>query len=150
VIAVDVQAARVSRARQLGADEAIDSSAVDPVEVIRDLTQGKGVTCALDASGAPAARLAAVRSAARWGTVAFVGEGGDVTLDVSPDLIRKQLTVIGSYTFSIVGQAECARFSAQHGVDVDAIFSDRWTLEEAEAAYRDFDQQTGGKALIAP
>ena len=58
-----------------------------------------------------------------WGKACFVGEGGDVTLDVSPDLLRRQVTLIGSWTFSTVGQAECARYIADRGVDVDKLFT---------------------------
>ncbi|GHE93930.1 oxidoreductase [Amycolatopsis deserti] len=148
VIAVDIAAERVAKATEFGAAHAIDSSASDPVEAIRELTGGKGVTRALDCSGAPAARAAAVRAAARWGRVAFVGEGGEVTLNVSPEVIRKQLTILGSYTFSIAGQADCARFVARHGVEVDKLFTDRWQLADAERAYREFDKQTGGKAVF--
>lgn len=148
VIAVDIAHERVDRARELGATHAVDSSSTDAIEAIRELTGGKGVTKALDCSGAPLARAAAVKSAAKWGTVAFVGEGSTVTIDVSPDMIRKQLTILGSYTFSLVGQAECARFAVRHGVDVDQIFTDRWRLDDVVEAYADFDRQTGGKAVI--
>ncbi|MBF6245768.1 MULTISPECIES: zinc-binding dehydrogenase [Nocardia] len=148
VIAVDVASERVARAAEFGAAHAIDSSATDAVEAIRELTRGKGVSCALDCSGASAARAAAVQATAPWGRVGFVGEGGQVTLNVSPDIIRKQLTIIGSYTFSVVGQGDCARFIAAHGVDVDKVFTDHWTLDDADQAYREFDKQTGGKAVI--
>ena len=78
----------------------------------------------------------------------FVGEGGDVTLDVSRDLLRKQLTLIGSWTFSAMGQAECARFIADNDIDLEKIFSHRWKLGEVEDAYRVFDTQATGKAVI--
>ncbi|MGW5153769.1 hypothetical protein [Rhodococcus koreensis] len=55
---------------------------------------------------------------------------------------------IGSYTFSHVGMGECARFVAQHGIDVDALFTDRWKIEDAETAYKEFDRQVRGKAVI--
>ncbi|HEX2316471.1 MAG TPA: zinc-binding dehydrogenase [Thermomonospora sp.] len=148
VIAVDIAGDRVARAREFGAAHAIDSSLTDAAEAIRDLTGGRGATKALDCSGAPAARAAAVHGTRAWGTVGFVGEGGEVTLEVSPDLIRKQLTLVGSYTFSLTGQAECARFVADHGVDVDRLFTHRWTLDDADEAYREFDKQTAGKAVI--
>jgi (R,R)-butanediol dehydrogenase / meso-butanediol dehydrogenase / diacetyl reductase len=148
VIAVDVQETRVERAGEFGAAHAINSATTDPVEAIRELTGGRGVTRAVDASGVAAGREAAVRAMRAWGTVAFVGEGGTVTLNVSPEVLRKQLTIVGSWTFSTVGQAECARFVRDHDVDVDKIFTDRWTLDDAAEAYRDFDQQTGGKAVI--
>ncbi|WP_067810314.1 zinc-dependent alcohol dehydrogenase family protein [Nocardia beijingensis] len=148
MIAVDVQADRVARAREFGAAHTIDSSADDPVAVIRELTAGLGVSAALDCSGAAVARAAAVRAAGQWGRVAFVGEGGEVTVEVSPDIIRKQLTVLGSYTFSLTGQADCARFVADHGIDLDRLFTDRWTLGDAVRAYAEFDQQAAGKAVI--
>ncbi len=148
VIAVDIEPSRVARATDFGAVHSLNSGDVDPVEAILELTDGKGVSCAVDASGAAVARAAAVRSAAKWGRVAFVGEGGEVTLNVSHDILRKQLTILGSWTFSIAGQAECARFSASHGVDIDKVFTDRWSLAEAAEAYREFDKQSGGKAVF--
>ena len=38
-----------------------------------------------------------------------------MTINVSPDMLRKQLTIIGSWTFSAMGQAECARFVVDNG-----------------------------------
>jgi (R,R)-butanediol dehydrogenase / meso-butanediol dehydrogenase / diacetyl reductase len=148
VIAVDVSGDRAARATRFGADHVIDASLVDPVEAIREFTSGKGVGRALDTSGASAGRSAAVRSAAPWGVVCFVGEGGDVTLNVSPEIIRKQLTIVGSWTTSNVGLADCARFIADRGLPVDDLFTDRWTLEQAEEAYRVFDTQASGKAVF--
>ena len=77
-------------------------------------------------------------------------EGGDVSLNVSPDLIRRQITLMGSWTFSTVGQADCARFVADRKIDVDSLFTDRWTLAQAEQAYQLFDQQQCGKGVIFP
>ena len=54
---------------------------------------------------------AAVRCVRAWGTACFVGERGQVTLDVSADLLRRQVTLVGSWTFSKQGQAECAELS---------------------------------------
>jgi len=80
----------------------------------------------------------------------FVGERGQVTLDVSADLLRRQVTLVGSWTFSKQGQAECAEFIAERKVDVERLFTHRWRLEQAEEAYRLFDTQTTGKAVILP
>jgi threonine dehydrogenase-like Zn-dependent dehydrogenase len=111
------------------------------------LTDG-GADLALDTSGQPDGRAAAVRGAKVWGTVCFVGEGKNVTIDVSPDMLRKQLTIIGSWTFSWQGQADCARFVIERKVDVERLFTHRWKLEEAEEAYRVFDTQVTGKGVF--
>lgn len=148
VIAVDISADRLASGRAFGAHHVIDSSAVDPVEAIKEITGGKGATASIESSGAPPARVAAVRSLAPWGRVALVGLGGGLTLDVSPDIVIKQISILGSYTFSIVGLGECARFVADHGIAVDDVFTDRWSIDQADEAYQEFDKQTRGKAVF--
>jgi threonine dehydrogenase-like Zn-dependent dehydrogenase len=63
--------------------------------------------------------------------------------------LRKQLTIIGSWTFSTIGQAECARFIADRKIPVDHLFTHRWPLAKAEEAYRLFDRQSSGKGVFA-
>jgi threonine dehydrogenase-like Zn-dependent dehydrogenase len=133
-----------------GADAVIDPAANDPVEAIRDLTHGEGADKALDATSSSEARQNAVRCVRKFGTACFVGIGGDVTLDVGNDLIRRQTTLIGHQTFSKVGQADCARFVADRKIDIDSLFTHSWTLEQAEEAYRLFDQQKTGKGFFQP
>lgn len=148
VIGLDISPERLAMAEGFGADLAIDPSKDDPVAAIRDLTHGEGAHKTLDCSSSPDARAAAVRATRSWGTACYVGEGGQVTLDVSPDLLRRQITLVGSWTFSTVGQAECARFVADRGIPVDKLFSDRWRLDQADEAYRRFDTQTTGKGVF--
>jgi threonine dehydrogenase-like Zn-dependent dehydrogenase len=150
VIAIDVSRERLALARELGAHELIDGAVTDVVAAIRDLTHGEGAHKTLDASSAPEARAAAVRAVRTWGTACFVGERGQVTLDVSPDLLRRQVTLVGSWTFSRQGQAECAEFVEDRQIDVEKLFTHRWSLEQADEAYRVFDRQTTGKAVILP
>ncbi len=57
----------------------------------------------------------------------FVGERNNVTIDVSPDMLRKQLTIIASWTFSSIGQAECAQFIVDRKVDVEGLFDTQTT-----------------------
>jgi threonine dehydrogenase-like Zn-dependent dehydrogenase len=149
VIALDTSAERLARAKEFGAEAVLDPSKSDNVvAAIRDLTHGLGADLSLDASSAPSARQQAVQCVRTWGKACFVGEGGTVTLDVSNDMLRRQVTVMGSWTFSIVGQADCARFIADRGIDVDKLFTDRWKLEQADEAYRVFDAQTSGKGVF--
>jgi threonine dehydrogenase-like Zn-dependent dehydrogenase len=149
VIALDVSDERLARAKGFGADALINPKTGDALAAIKALTHGLGADLALDTSGTPEGRLTAVRATRAWGTVCFVGEGGGVSLDVSPDMLRKQLTIIGSWTFSTIGQAECARFVADRNIAVDHLFTHRWGLSQADEAYRLFDRQTSGKAVFA-
>ena len=148
VIAVDVSPERLGLAREFGAEDAIDARTADPVAAIRELTHGEGAEATLDCTGHPDGRLGAVRSAAIWGRVGFVGEGGTLTIDVSKELLRKQLTLHASWTFSAVGQWECARWIAERRIPLGRIFTHRFGLDEADAAYRLFDTQTTGKGVF--
>jgi threonine dehydrogenase-like Zn-dependent dehydrogenase len=141
---------RLARAKDFGADalihpKLIDPKADDPAALIKELTHGLGADLTLDTSGTAEGRLTAVRGTRAWGVACLVGEGGSVTLDVSPDMLRKQLTVMGSWTFSTVVQAECARFIADRRIAVDGLFTHRWQLAQAEEAYRLFDTRPAAK-----
>lgn len=150
VIAIDVSPERRKLAQEFGAPVVLDGASKDIVTAIRDLTHGEGAHKTLDCSSAPEARAAAVRAVRSWGTACFVGERGQVTLDVSPDLLRRQVTLVGSWTFSKQGQAECGEFVADQEIDVEKLFTHRWKLDQAEEAYKLFDTQTTGKAVILP
>jgi len=148
VIGVDISTERVERSKDFGVTHAIDGSKVDPIEEIHKLTRGKGVTCAMDCAGGEIPKQQAIRSTAAWGRIALVAVGGNLNVDAMKDLIGKQRTVVGSYTFSEVAMKDCAHFIADHGVAVDNLFTDRWKLEQAEQAYREFDKQAGGKGVF--
>lgn len=148
VIAVDLSEERLGLARQFGADVTINPRDGDPVQAIRDLTHGEGAEATLDCTGNPEARVGAVKSARIWGRVCFVGEGNTTTFEISPDIIHKQLTIYGSWTFSSVGQAECARFIVERAIPLKPLLTHRFSLEQAEEAYRLFDTQTTGKGVI--
>lgn len=151
VIALDTSDERLARAKELGADELINpKTCEDVVQKIRDLTHGRGAHLSLDASSSPQARAQAVKCLRTWGKACFVGEGDSVTLDVSNDLLRRQITLIGSWTFSTIGQGDCARFVADRGIEVDKLFTHRWKLEQAKEAYELFDHQSAGKGVILP
>jgi len=148
VIALDTNPQRLERAREFGADELVNPGSNDPVAAIKELTGGKYADLTLDTSSNRDARLNAIRSTKVWGTMCFVGEGGDVTIDVSPHLLRRQMTLIASWTFSTVIQAECAAFCVERKIDVDKLFTHRWSLDQADEAYKLFDKQADGKGVF--
>jgi L-iditol 2-dehydrogenase len=58
--------------------------------------------------------------------------------------------VFGHWTFSKNGQADCARFVSDRKIDVDQLFTHRWTLNQADEAYSLLDQQKTGKGVFLP
>ena len=98
IIAVESIPYRAERARLLGAEFVLDPRDPGTLPRIMELTGGLGVDCALDCSGVVAAERLCIDAARRKGKVAFIGECNDsLPISVSPDMIRKGLTVIGSW-----------------------------------------------------
>ena len=135
-------------AKKLGADVVIDASEQDPVEAIRELTHGEGAHATLDATGIPEARINAVDSAMLWGKLCFVGEGNTTTFDVSSQIIHKQLTILGSWTFSLSGLDEVANFVVERKIPLTNLITHRFRLEQAVEAYQLFDSGRTGKVVF--
>ena len=149
VIAVDITPERLELAKQHGADVVLNSREDDVVATVKELTYGEGADAALDTSGNGEARNNAVGCARIWGRVCFVGIGGSPTaFNVERDIIHKQLNVFGSWTFSSIIQADCARFVIDHQLPLASIFTHRFTLDDAAQAYQLFDTQTTGKGVF--
>jgi len=93
---------RAERARQMGADLVVDPTQPDALAAIMEATQGLGVDCALDCAGRVPAERLCIDATRRKGKVAFVGEGSEeLPSRVSEDLLRKGLTVIGSWHYNL-------------------------------------------------
>ncbi len=77
------------------------------------------------------------------------GQGAEATMDCTGVAeARRQLTIHASWTFSAMGQAECARFIVDRKVPLKKLLTHRFKLDEADAAYRLFDTQTTGKGVF--
>lgn len=148
VIAIDVIPDRLELASHLGADVTVRASQDPVLDVIRQLTHGEGADATLDATGIPEVRLQAVDSAKLWGRVCFVGEGNTTTFDVSPQIIHKQLTIYGSWTFSTGGLAEVAQFVVDRQVPLRDLITHTFALDQASEAYALFDTGRTGKVVL--
>lgn len=147
VIALDVDNDRLVAAQAAGADIVINPKNTDASEAIKALTDGKGASMVLETSGSATAASDSVSSIRSWGTIGLVGIGAEFKLTVGR-VLRKQLRVIPSWTMSIQGQQACADFVVERNIDLDRIFTNRWSLDEAEEAYRLFNKQSSGKGVF--
>lgn len=73
IVAVDVAPEKLAVAEELGATDAVDGTAGDAVDQVRELTGGVGVDFAFSAIGAPVGLDQAVRMCAYAGTATLVG-----------------------------------------------------------------------------
>ena len=150
VVALDISSARLEQSIGLGAWATVNPASEKSVEAaVRDLTNGRGVSKSLETSGASAAAREALQVLDLWGAACWVGVGSTIQFDLTEHLY-KQFTAMSSWTLSISQIADCARFVVDRKVDVDAIFSHRWGLEDYAEAYQEFDKQSAGKGVFVP
>lgn len=147
VIAVDLSPERLARATEFGAAEVIGPGDGDVVERVRELTGGAGAALGIETSGATPAARQLLQALRPWGRGCFVGLGGRVEFDTF-DYVQRQLTLLTSWSMSIVDQARCADFIARKRLPIDEMFSHSWSLDDAETAYAEFDRQSAGKAAF--
>ena len=94
IIAVDINDARLLRAKELGATATVNSAATDAAEQIRQLTGGRGVQFTVECIGFGAVVRAALESLQTPGVCATVGYQGlpnDITIDQGHLLFGKSL-----------------------------------------------------------
>ena len=96
VYAVDIDAAKLEHARELGAVP-VDASVDDPVRVLRDRTNGKGVDVALEVIGLPVTMQQAVKSLAVHGRAVIAGLASHpLEVDTYRDLLGREAEIIGA------------------------------------------------------
>ena len=147
VLAIDIEPARLKKALEFGADRVINPLERAAVHAIREATSGEGATMALETSGSAVAAQDALNCVKTWGTVCYVGLGAEVRFDVR-QMLPSQITIMTSWSMSIAGQMDCADYIVERGLNLDKLFTDEWTLDEAETAYRHFDMQNSGKGVL--
>ena len=102
VILVESIPYRQEYGKKLGADYVISPTDTDALDRVLELTDGLGVDKALDCSGAVAAQRFCIDATRRRGEVAYIGESlNDLPIKVSPDLIRKGLTIRGIWHYNL-------------------------------------------------
>ncbi|MDR3532354.1 MAG: alcohol dehydrogenase catalytic domain-containing protein [Rhodopila sp.] len=147
VVALDPIAERRHFAEGLGADLTLDPTRPETLEALRTFTGGDGLEAAIDCSGNPAAQNMALDAVQPLGRVAFVGESRETTIRPSEQLLRKQITLMGSWYFGISEYDEISRVIAR-GIDLERLVTHIFPLEEAETAFGLFDQRQTEKAVF--
>jgi threonine dehydrogenase-like Zn-dependent dehydrogenase len=148
VIAIDPVEMRRNIALQVGADCVIDPINSDPVQEILTFTKGEGSSVGIECSSNPTARSQILDAAKLFGRVAYVGEGKDVHIDVSNQIIHKQLTLLGSWVYSISDLIELLDYVKNEQIDLSALITNEFSLDQAEEAMKLADSGNCGKVMF--
>jgi threonine dehydrogenase-like Zn-dependent dehydrogenase len=155
IIAVDRLPERLDMARRLGADHVVDFSRTNPVEEILRLTEGRGVDVAIEALGTQATFEACLRVLRPGGTLSSLGVYSS-DLSIPRDAFAAGLGDHTIVTTLCPGGKERMRrlmgVIVSGRVDLGAMVTHRFKLDDIEAAYDLFSNQRDGvfKVAITP
>ena len=148
LIGTDTVSERLALARELGLADHVLPADERTVDAVRELTGGHGVERAVDCSGAEAGRQTAIRAARKWGKIVFLGEGGTVSFNPSPDIIHEQKTIYGSWVTNIWRMEELVERLVRWDIHPERLVTHRFALENADAAYALMAEGKCGKVAV--
>ena len=152
VIGVDSNKYRAQKALKLGAEVVIDPSDENALQQILDLTKDRrGIDKAVDCSGVVAAHRLCIDATRRKGQIAFVGESrADTPLRISPDMIRKGLTLIGSWHYNMADTPRMMDMIAEIGDQLDMLISHQFPIEQIQEAWETQLSGQCAKVILKP
>lgn len=152
VIGVESNSYRADLALELGAAAVVNPLNEDALKQVMALTSaGRGVDVALDCSGVVAAHRLCIDAARRRGMVAFVGEcSEDSPLRISQDMIRKGLTLIGSWHYNMADTPRMMSMIGEVGAELDKLITHRFPLADIQRAWETQLSGQCGKVILQP
>jgi threonine dehydrogenase-like Zn-dependent dehydrogenase len=148
IIGIDVVQERMKIALDLGLCDAVLAPGSDNVAEVKELTAGRGVERAVDCSANSAARATAIRATRKWGKIVFLGEGGTVEFNPSPDMIHDQKTLYGSWVTSTWLMEELVERLVRRNLHPADIITHRFPLDKADEAYALMASGKCGKVAV--
>jgi threonine dehydrogenase-like Zn-dependent dehydrogenase len=135
IFGIDVLPERLRLATDLELCDEVLPSGPDNVDEVRRLTGGRGVERAVDCSANDTARATAIRATRKWGKIVFLGEGGRVEFNPSPDIIHDQKTIYGSWVTSTWLMEELVERLVRWKLHPADLITHRFALERVGEAY---------------
>ena len=153
LIVTDAREAPFAVSRAYGATDCLDVTRTDPVEAIKELTDGAGADIVIETSGFPGSSAIVLDCVRKEGKVAHIGWANDLPpLPVIP-IMAKTLTVYGIGGNGGRGQYERSMELVSAGrVQLEPMVTHRFGLEDVASAFDVAASKADGviKVLLSP
>lgn len=156
IIVVGGTESRLALCRRLGATTLIDRNATTPEErraLVMDLTDGRGVDLAVEASGSVEAFQegpSLVRVGGAYAVAGIAEPRGMVPFEVFRDLARRNLHLQGVWVSDTRHLRQAVGLVRRHPEAFAALVTHRFPLSDATAALETVDRRSAMKAVILP
>jgi len=149
VYATEMSPSRMELARNV-VDEVINPKVTDPVDRIRELTDGLGPDIVFECAGNVATIQESIALARKGGTIVVVGNCFDAVETSFIDIVLKGLTIKGSLSSSVGDYISAFNLIKNKRIDVNPLFTDKFPLEDINEAFEKALKGEGGKILVKP
>lgn len=153
IIAVDISEDKLQMAREFGATHTINAGAHNPVEVIRELTEGRGTDYTIEAAGRAETIEQAFDAVKRGGGLCVFAShpahGKRISLDPYELICGKQ--IMGSWGGASNPDHDIPMFAKLYldsKLPLDKLITQRYRLDDINQALDDLEQNRVGRPLI--
>lgn len=152
-IALDLIEQRLEVAKKFGAKHSVNPGRENPLEVVKQLTEGRGADVAVVAVGNTAAIAQAIKLVRGGGTVVLFAESPPrSSLSLDPNIIyHSEVNLIGSYSSTPQGQRIALELIKTGRLRVKELITHRFPLERlSEAVTLAREARESLKIIITP
>jgi alcohol dehydrogenase len=142
---------RLEIARRLGATATINVDEVDPVEAVREATNGKLADVVIDMTSISTKPiLQALQMVRRGGRVVLIGIKGTNAVEglLSDTIVRKELTVVGAISKSYASAERALQFMRHHQDVLATLKPKDFALADVTTAVRTLGREIEGPDYI--
>jgi len=153
IIAVDINPAKLEKAKELGATHTVNSAEVDPVVAIQELTGGFGADVVIDAVGRPETYKQAFYARDLAGRVVLVGvPTPEMKLELPLlDVFGRGGSLKSSWYGDCLPSRDFPMLVSQYKLgrlDLDAFVTERIKLDEIESAFTKMHEGTVLRSVV--
>ena len=141
---------RSQLAQQLGAEAVLNPEKDDVVAEVRALTGGMGASKSVETSGQSRYMDLLMEATRRQGHLAFVGESGDYTIQISDGMIRNGLHLHGIWHWNLSDAHDMLKMVSDVGDSLDRVITHHFPFSQIEDAWRLQMSGTCGKVMVHP
>lgn len=147
-IGLDTNPDRRRFAEERGVEHTMDPTDPDLLDRIAEVSGRPGADVVIETAGNSPGRRLALDITRPWGTAVYVSFGGTCELDAPQQIVQKEITLRGSWMFSIPTLMDALQFAVDHEVDLGGVITTTCSITEAPEAIKAFDRGGTGKTVI--
>ncbi len=153
IIAVDITDKKLNFAKEFGATDVVNGTEVNPVEVVRELTDGRGVDYAFEVIGNPDTILQAYRMVRAAGTAVIVGMAHHENVFSIPaqHFVASERRIIGSFYGSCHPRIDMPRILnlyTEGKLKLDELITKQYQLDQINEAFADMESGENVRGVI--